>query len=374
MRNNFKYILITVLTIWSVQSHAQIDTRDSILVDGRWRTFVIHIPASINTVNRPLFLGFHAGGASQSTFGYQFRFNDKADAENFIAIFPEGVEASPGNRFWNAGTCCGDLTVDDVGFVDALLDTLINRYPVDTTRIYFVGASNGGMMCYRLALELNRPVAAIASVGGNCVVPGSPLWNIPILHISSFLDMHVPFFGGQSNGALSYPNQDSILQSWSGLYSCTSGKTILHDDSSDYQHFTYSGCNCNSKIEVYITYDGGHTWPAPWNPQSNSINATDTVWDFLSQYTYPCVTTGINEFSTFKEISVYPNPTNSTLFIKTKNPTSFQYSVTKSIGQMIKQGQLNGNSIDVSFLKTGIYFIRLKDEKGQWFHSKFIKE
>jgi hypothetical protein len=44
------------------------------------------------------------------------------------------------------------------------------------------------------------------------------------------------------------------------------------------------------------------------------------------------------------------------------------------MGQVIMYERLNGNSIDVSSLQSGIYFIRLKDEKGQWFHSKFIKE
>ena len=34
--------------------------------------------------------------------------------------------------------------VDDVGFIDALLDTLINLYAVDTKRIYATRMSNGG--------------------------------------------------------------------------------------------------------------------------------------------------------------------------------------------------------------------------------------
>lgn len=82
------------------------------------------------------------------------------------------------------------------------------------------------------------------------------------------------------------------------------------------------------------------------------------------------LTTGIDDAFNSKQITVYPNPTNSTLFINTENQSSFQYSITNSIGQMIRQGQLNGNSIDVSELQTGIYFISLKDE----FNSKFIKE
>ncbi|HAD32906.1 MAG TPA: hypothetical protein DCF44_00090, partial [Chitinophagaceae bacterium] len=70
----------------------------------------------------------------------------------------------------------------------------------------------------------------------------------------------------------------------------------------------------------------------------------------------------------------YPNPTNSTLFIQTAYLSSFQFSIINAMGQVIMQGRLNDNSIDVSSLQSGIYFIRLKDENGQWFNSKFIKE
>lgn len=101
----------------------------------------------------------------------------------------------------------------------------------------------------------------------------------------------------------------------------------------------------------------------------------NTAWIYKATVRPELVlTTGINEVSPFKEMFVYPNPTNSTLFIKTENYSSLQYSITNSIGQVIKQGQLNGNNMDVSDLQTGIYFIRLKNDKGQWFSSKFIKE
>ena len=71
---------------------------------------------------------------------------------------------------------------------------------------------------------------------------------------------------------------------------------------------------------------------------------------------------------------IYPNPTNTTLFIKTENNNSLQYQISNSIGQVIQQEQLNGNSIDVSNLQRGFYFIQLKDENGNLFTSKFIKE
>lgn len=265
------------------------DQRDSLFYCDNWRTWILHVPPSLGEEEKvPLLLALHGGGAAQSNIGATTRFNQKADSARFIAVYPEGLESSPGKRFWNAGTCCGDTSFDDVGFIDALLDTLLHRYPcIDTTRVYLMGISNGGMMCYRLAIELGHRIAAIASAGGNCVIDGLPPRSLPICHISSFLDTHVPFFGGQSDGRMFYPNQDSLLASWAVRFGCTGGRTVVHDDTSDYLQYCYADCNDDVRIDVYLTYDGGHTYPAPWNPKSNSINATDIIWDFLSHYRIP---------------------------------------------------------------------------------------
>lgn len=72
------------------------------------------------------------------------------------------------------------------------------------------------------------------------------------------------------------------------------------------------------------------------------------------------LTSGIDVLNSYKNsISIYPNPTNTTLFIKTENENLIQYQITNSIGQIISQDKLNGNKIDVSALAKGIYFIEV---------------
>ncbi len=51
-----------------------------------------------------------------------------------------------------------------------------------------------------------------------------------------------------------------------------------------------------------------------------------------------------------------------------------QYKIINFVGQLIIETNLNGNSIDVSTLQTGIYFLQLKNENGRLFTTKFIKE
>lgn len=74
------------------------------------------------------------------------------------------------------------------------------------------------------------------------------------------------------------------------------------------------------------------------------------------------------------KVLFYPNPANTVLFIVMENNSSRQYQILNSIGQVLQNEKLTGKSIDVSGLHKGIYFILLKDEKGQVFTAKFIKE
>jgi poly(3-hydroxybutyrate) depolymerase len=47
-----------------------------------------------------------------------------------------------------------------------VLDELGATYPIDSDRVFAVGASNGAIMAYRLACELPDRITGVAAVGG----------------------------------------------------------------------------------------------------------------------------------------------------------------------------------------------------------------
>jgi len=85
-------------------------------------------------------------------------------------------------------------------------------------------------------------------------------------------------------------------------------------------------------------------------------------------------TSVIEQPNTIGKVLVYPNPTNPTLFIKIENNNLLQYQITNSLGQVLQQEKVKSNRIDVSSLQKGIYFIQLRDEKGELITRKFIKQ
>ncbi|GEQ85120.1 hypothetical protein ULMS_06280 [Patiriisocius marinistellae] len=72
-------------------------------------------------------------------------------------------------------------------------------------------------------------------------------------------------------------------------------------------------------------------------------------------------------------ISIVPNPASSNLSINTNGALISEFSIFNILGKKISSEMYNGQKIDVSSLKSGIYLIELISE-GKKTVKKFIKE
>jgi polyhydroxybutyrate depolymerase len=271
---------------------------DSLKLDGLTRTFTIHLPENYYDFGKklPLVIGIHGTGGNARQFAEQYAFSRKADEAGFIAVYPEGVKKPGvlGLRTWNAGTCCdfaAENNIRDVEFIRLLSEQLAEKYNVDGKRIYLVGISNGGMLAYRLAAELKGKFTAMAVVSGTMMTESFPADAelIPILHIHSIKDEKVPYTGGVGIGGYYFTNVDSVLNKWAEAGRCSPGKT-LKEESELYSKWEWTPCAQGSTVNLYLTNDGGHSWPGGVKSRpaadapSRAFNATDLIWDFLSKH------------------------------------------------------------------------------------------
>lgn len=269
----------------------------TIQVDGLTRTYTVNLPPNYyESSGFSLVIALHGGGGSGAQFESTCKLTDKANSAGFIVVYPDGTGVI---NTWNAGRCCGSAmnnNVDDVKFISNLIDKLISTYKINPKKVYATGHSNGGMLCYRLACELSNKIAAIAPNASTMVVstPCNAARPVPILHMHSKLDEHVPYLGGVGNGVtgISVPPLDSVFTVWSTRNNCLNPKQVMLT-TIGYTFTKWYTCSNNVSIHFYLTNDGGHGWPGglPGGPNSDTpstaINANDLLWDFFQQFQLP---------------------------------------------------------------------------------------
>ena len=108
------------------------------------------------------------------------------------------------------------------------------------------------------------------------------------------------------------------------------------------------------------------------NPNTGevSIALLDSIWRKLNDAM--CNSTGINEPNKITTVNIYPNPANDVLFIQTANQLRYNGTVSGLDGKIILNFT-NSNSLDISSLANGIYFLTINSESSRQV-IRFIKQ
>lgn len=249
--------------------------------DGHLRTAIVVIPSGSPAENGyPLLLILH--GLTQSAKGIMkySGFNQLAEREKFIAVYPDGLNAS-----WNAGF--GFNAVDDVGFLIALIDTIQTLHPVDSGSVFSCGFSNGGFMSYQLACTKSHRFAAVASVAGSMansqLLICNPEYPVSVLQIHGTEDYIVPFKG--RNG---FVGSDRLIEFWGNANGCSTEfiSQAWPDESSKVLKVSSGACMEQKRVELLKIVGGGHTWPGStkfsgMGETNKDINASEEIWKFF---------------------------------------------------------------------------------------------
>ena len=269
------------------------------------RSYLIHLPAKYDArKSYPLVLAFHGGGGNGKHFMNHTRWNAKSDKANFIVVYPNGTGRFARRYTWNVETCCGyaqKKNSDDVGFVNTLLDDLIEKYSVDTQRVYATGMSNGAKFSYRLACELSDRITAIAPVSGTLETVIRPDTRpVPILHIHGTADQNCPFNGGMGTKSIAKVNFTSVPQTialWVKHNDCRTTPVIrrLPNPAKDGMTSTRTVYrSLKAPVELITIKGGGHKWPGmPFTGSKRpseltlDFQAENVIWNFFKRHQLP---------------------------------------------------------------------------------------
>jgi polyhydroxybutyrate depolymerase len=286
---------------------------------GRSRTFLLHVPPQ-EAAGRPLPLVLNLHGASSTAIeeeGYT-DMDPAADRDGFLVAYPNGTPLTPGatnSDGWDAGLCCrlpATSHVDDVGFLLAVIADVARHDPVDPSRVYVTGYSNGGMMAYAMAAEAAGHIAAVASVDGQVelahIHPSRP---VPVLEFHSVTDPAAKWGGipGPPGGGWDILPVLSGIDQWLGADRClrrrvSTGPTVhgtgTLDAGESLTVLRWSHCAGGSEVELYEFTGSGHVWPGSpldltgveifgtsLGRSTDLVTANQVIWRFFSAYHLP---------------------------------------------------------------------------------------
>jgi polyhydroxybutyrate depolymerase len=298
-----RFVFLFILAAFFARASEQL----TLSVGGLTRTYVLHLPAGLDTQTpAPLVLVLHGGGGHGSQMEIFTHFSTLADREHFIVAYPDGVDHG-----WNDGRddpFSGSLqkNVDDLAFLDALMAEIGKRHPLDAKRIYVTGISNGGFMSYTLAARRAGIFAAVAPVcsgiADSVAADFAPAAPVSLLVLQGTADPLVPYAGGEVRGVRGgrghFIPTDDAIKLWLKANACAPDPICAElpdrdpSDGCRVETFTWANPKNNITVCLYRIDGGGHTWPggAQYLPQRmigrvcRDFDATETIWAFFKAH------------------------------------------------------------------------------------------
>lgn len=234
----------------------------------------------------PLVIAIHGFSCSGPFFAENSGWQGVAEERGFLLVFPTAYPfhrtVQPPSRarrggferdicrtpVWNSNLQQDPCGPDDVSFFSQMLEEIKARYPVDESRIYVTGHSNGSAMTQRLMRCMPEAFAGFAPVGGlemtfsrsaepqpNHVV--RPVWY---------------FMGERDIGDISLEpgsDNDKTLRNMCQCNGLDYGKA-LHFENGIYQNTMV----CNEEHVPLVRFTGILNWPHTYTPDVALM-----IWD-----------------------------------------------------------------------------------------------
>jgi polyhydroxybutyrate depolymerase len=219
--------------------------RDSMVVNGVTRSWLLVPPTPANSAPVELVFYFHGYGGS----GYEAGQWDPG-VPGRVSVYPNGLVQS-----WYQNAIGWDNRSNssvDVKFIAQLLDTLLARYSIDPTRVYSTGFSWGGWMSNTVGCALGDRLAGMVSAAGGG--PGGAA-------SSCVSTLPVEILHATNDGA---ENQSEGIKSrdfWRTKNGCKTDSMPI----GTHGCVTYKGC---TKPVIWCSHDGGHSAPSWWLEQA----------------------------------------------------------------------------------------------------------
>lgn len=235
------------------------------------------------------------------------RWNQQAEADGFLVLYPQQSPARNDGRCWNWWVSANQSR--DGGEAKLIADAtrdVMARYRIDARRVFMIGASAGGAMSVVMAATYPDVFAAVANLGGcgfaTCAdatgllayrAMGPRARPVPLLTAAGTLD--VTWLGVASGVPQWLATSDFADDgTQNGSVSRTPASTVLHPATADsYAYMTqvYNDRRGEDLVQFTTVFGAGHVYlggdPAGSFTDPKGPAYTPSAWAFFSRHPMP---------------------------------------------------------------------------------------
>ena len=259
-------------------SNSIVEGYQTIVQDDVTREYILHVPSGYDgTSSLPLVVAYHGNGGCADQFAdYEAQLESTADNNGFLLAYPQGIARAKGAAEWDPGDDGSqNISTNDLAFFDLLLADIGNSYNIETSQVYAVGYSNGGMMAYGLACRRGQQVAAVGIMSGVMLPGDCDSGNYTsVVHFHGTADTALPYEGDQNFQSIA-----NVINFWVSHNEIPNTTPSTTDLGGGVTKDEYTGGGDDSSVVLYTVENGGHIW---FSDDIGGEAPNQILWNFLS--------------------------------------------------------------------------------------------
>ncbi len=425
MRKKTLHLILLLLSfIYLFPTNAVAALEKNITIDGNERLYRVYYPKDYSVTNEKpydILLVLHPNGFTIDDFASVTNPQGISDFNNVLVVYPQAMDEQdkeinsiasmiteagfevPGfstTSVWNAGASISadvikemvgssyafmlnllipnimskgkmvfNETINDVKFIDEMVNKLITEENANKDGLYVVGASMGGAMTYKYAFQSQYPVKSIAVINGfvgkEISIPESISFPICVFH--SLGDSVVNFNGGPINDAIDV-TVEKLTQSvgFSGEVKKLEIEDIAEDGNKI--ELTIHDDKTHPKVHLFLSDNATH-YDIFTSNYKNGPNDIDHIIECGKFFWGEKFGLGVDDIRNIITLSLYPNPAEDYIY----SPISGNFEIYNLQGALIMQGECNDKNINISNLLSGNYIVKIVNTEGTYL-GKLVKK
>jgi len=395
---NKKILLIFITGFFSSVIIWANPVRKTIQSGGFEREYLVYTPQNQQQEKiRGIIVCLHGFTRTMNDFFEQYNVSSVADSLNMIMVSPQALPEQDENVKNIVGTLnlfsseqislnsvwgCGlrvrasfsllgitileeelNKGVDDVGFINKLIDNVLDDYSLPSENVFILGTSMGGYMSYQYALRSGERLSGLISIAGSMGLSIKGMdysKKIPVCDFHSTTDEVVPYIGYMTQAPINVylaMSKQSVINYWTqtnktgtpvsekvDYYPSTNGITVdkitYPESENEMIHYKMNG----SSHSYFFKKENG-----------DCMDYVEEIMKFIRSHVS-------DDFNQVRDIMArkaifYPNPVRDIIYFETMSGIVSIYDMT---GKMIFSQQFSSGQTDLSFLKAGFYIIKVQ--------------